>query len=786
MLAGANTQARGDGLLHGITHLRAAFFVLFLATLVAPTMASNVPRTFEEKGPDSQYTEKPELRISALQQVYEKGVYVFEGQVQLETAEWFLEADRVTYDSTTGDAQATGNVHYYHKIRGEQLWAEAATYNLRSGKGKFYRVRGITRAKVETRPGILTTENPFYFEAEWVEKLEDRYILHQAWVTNCDVPGPLWKVESTSVVIIPGSAVTAKNAIFRLKGVPLFYFPFYYKSLKRLPRKSGFLSPTVGNSSRLGRMVGVAYYWAFHRSYDLTYLPQLFSQRGFAHNLEVRGKPTQQAAFGASLYAVNDRGRLLPDGRRVKEGGAFFTLSGQARLGQGWHALANVNLLSSFRFRQAFTQTFNEAVFSQVSSVGVLSRDWQDASLDVVYSRLENFQSIREGDRVLIRKAPMAEFYVKDRTLNSPDSSLPAWFSMEASAGLLFRRQPLLVTRQFTDRLAAQPRLGTILRLGPVTVVPNASVRALHYGARLEAGKVTGEGLSQVAGELQVEVLPPALAKVFQGPAWFSYPIKHTVEPRLQFRLVRGFEDPTQVIRFDGTDLWVNTSEAEIGLINRLYARIHGVTREVLSWEVVHKRFFDPDFGNIVSTGYRNAYAPSLDLTPYAFLAEARSYSPVISKLKVQPVYWFSMHWRTDYDPLRGRIVNSSLSTDWRYGPYFVSIGHNQVRSVPIRALGANEFLGLSPNANQFRGLLGIGNSTRPGWSAAFSAIYDFRQGVMQFATTQVTYNTECCGFSVQYRRFSFGARHENQFRVAFTIANVGSIGTLRKNERIY
>ena len=56
----------------------------------------------------------------------------------------------------------------------------------------------------------------------------------------------------------------------------------------------------------------------------------------------------------------------------------------------------------------------------------------------------------------------------------------------------------------------------------------------------------------------------------------------------------------------------------------------------------------------------------------------------------------------------------------------------------------------------------------------------------MQFATTQVTYNTDCCGWSVQYRRFSFGMRHENQFRVAFAIANIGSFGTLKKQERLF
>jgi len=56
----------------------------------------------------------------------------------------------------------------------------------------------------------------------------------------------------------------------------------------------------------------------------------------------------------------------------------------------------------------------------------------------------------------------------------------------------------------------------------------------------------------------------------------------------------------------------------------------------------------------------------------------------------------------------------------------------------------------------------------------------------MQFATTQVNYNTDCCGFSVQYRRFSFGTRNENQFQVAFSVANLGSFGTLKKQERMF
>jgi LPS-assembly protein len=38
----------------------------------------------------------------------------------------------------------------------------------------------------------------------------------------------------------------------------------------------------------------------------------------------------------------------------------------------------------------------------------------------------------------------------------------------------------------------------------------------------------------------------------------------------------------------------------------------------------------------------------------------------------------------------------------------------------------------------------------------------------------------------VQYRRFAFGTRYENQFRVAFAISNIGTFGTLKRQERIF
>ena len=92
----------------------------------------------------------------------------------------------------------------------------------------------------------------------------------------------------------------------------------------------------------------------------------------------------------------------------------------------------------------------------------------------------------------------------------------------------------------------------------------------------------------------------------------------------------------------------------------------------------------------------------------------------------------------------------------------------------------------IAPPANQIVAQVGYGDPNRKGWNAALSTVYDFRLGYQQFAIIQVTYNTDCCGFSGEYRRFDFGAVNDTQYKFSFSIANIGTFGSLRKQERLF
>jgi len=743
------------------------------------------------------------FEITSVKQEVEGPLRKARGEVRLETAEMILWADEVDYNESTRYFEARGSVHFKHFERGEELWASKVEYFIEEEKGKFYDVTGETQMRIDARPGILTSTSPFHFQGKWAERLGARYVLYDGMITNCRMPRPWWTLRGPKFDIVPNDRALAYKATFRVRKFPLFYTPFFYKSLEQVPRRSGFLTPSIGNSTQRGRMLGYGYFWAINRSYDATYRGHYFSERGLAHHTEFRGKPRRGTEFHAQVFGVQDRGARVedvvpelveqPDGSqslecpgglsksgndcRRKEGGFSILASGVSDLGRGFIARGKLDYLSSLTFRQAFTETFYEAIVSEVHSVGSVTKQWSTYSLDLVFARMDNFQSAAEGDKIVIGKLPELQFSSRDRQIS--EKILPVWFSFESSAGLLRRTQPLFQTRRFTDRIDVQPTITTAFYWKGFHLVPSFSARQTRYGERFEEGRVESRNFNRGTRELFVDFVIPPLARVFKRKTFVGDQLKHVIEPRASFRTVSGMGvlDFEKIIRFDEAELLTNTTEIEISLTNRIYAKRKNQVWEALSWQLWQRRYFDRDFGGAVTQPGRNVVLSAIDLTPYAFLDRPRRYSPVVSVLRAAPIPGMGIEWRSDYDPLRGQIVNNSLTADVRRGNFFLSSGHTQVSSDPDH---------LSPSANQFRGAIGLGQPNHRGWNTGFNTAYDFRQGVMQYAIAQVTYNTDCCGLSFQYQRLNFGTQFRNDFRVAFAVANIGSFGTLKRQERIF
>jgi len=714
-----------------------------------------------------------EVIVDAEQQEADGPLRHLRGHAHLEMIDKKLDADEVDYDSDSGDAEVRGHVRYENFVDGTVIYCDHGKYNVNSETGIFYDVNGTSPAKIVSRPGFLTTNNPFYFEGKWAERLEDRYVVHEGFVTDCKVPKPWWRLTAPKFDIIPNDRAIAYHAVFHVRRLPLFYTPAYYKSLKKVPRQSGFMTPNIGRSSLYGGMFGLAYYWAINRSYDTFYRIQYFTQRGFAHTYDFRGKVTPGTDFNFSLYGVDDRG--IPVGDTVqKQGGLQFTFDGKSNLGDGWEARTEINYLSSFLFRQAFSQSFHEAIFSESHSVGFVTKHWSSFGFVADVDRDEEFQSTAPDDKIVIRKLPEIDFFSRDRQLLG--GSLPVYFSFDTSAGFFDRTQPTFQTRQFVNRVDLYPHLTSTFHWAGLNISAGFSVRETEYGSSMLNGKLAGQDLLRSAREFRLEIIPPALERIFQSPKWLGgEKVKHVIEPRIEYRWVGGIDDFNRIIRFDETDIMSNTNQVTLSVANRLYVKNKdGNVTEAFTWELSQSRYFDPTFGGAVLPGQRNVVDSSVDLDGFAFLNGPRNYSPVVSSLRFEHRVGFE--WRIDYDPLLRHISESTFNGNVRFSKYYISLGHSDVRTDPL----------VAPNSNQINGLISYGQQTRKGWNAALSLYYDYKRDVLVFMTTQLTYNTDCCGISIEYRRFNIGARDDTQYRVAFAVSNVGSFGTLRKQERIF
>jgi LPS-assembly protein len=709
------------------------------------------------------------------------------GGCRIVTQEEEVNADEIDFNTVTNTAYLRGHVHYQNFSKGDKVEALRGEYNLKTQEGIFYTVKGTSPAHGIYEPWLLRTTNPFYFEGEWAERHHDRYIVHNGFLTDCNLPKPWWTLHAPMFDVIPNDRAIAHNALFRLKKYPIFYLPAFYRPLGRKDRQSGFLTPNIGNSSVLGTMIGEGFYWAINRSYDATYRIQDFTSRGYAHTLDFRGKPTQKSDFDFELYGVNDRGLPLGNGQTLKEGGLQFDLVAKTELPDGWVGKLDLRYLSSYLFRQSFTQSFNEAIFSEVNSVGYLQRHWQDYTVNIGFERQQLFESIAPGDLVNIQKLPSVDFIGKDKEFLI--GSLPAWFSFDTNMSLLRRQEPTFQTSNVVHRENVEPHVMTAFHFKGFELVPGLEFHGTNWGDSLAATDVLNRvSLFRKAADVTVEFLPPSLERIFPAPKWLGQKIKHVIEPRVNYRYITGVDNFNNIIKFDETDFLSNTNQVKLSVINRFYLKNkQGQVNEFLDWEVAQERYFDPTFGGALVPGQPNVFSVTEDVTPFTFITRPRRYSPVDSILRVYAARGLDLDWRVDYDPVYQRFTNSIFYASYRVKQnYFISGGYRNLDPDPIIQAAFGPSATHPPYASQITTTLGYGGSLRKGWNAAVTAYYDLYKAQLEYFFFQATYNTDCCGFSLQARRFAFGTRNENQFLFSFTIANVGSFGTFRRQDRIF
>jgi LPS-assembly protein len=784
------------------------------------------------------------VTIEAIEQEKDGAIYKLRGKVKVDYGTYTIHADRATYNSDSGEVEAEGNLLLEGGPNNEHIEASRGKYNLQEETGRFEDAVGSVGFRLKSRRTVFTTTNPFFFTGRVVDKLgPDHYMVTDGTVTTCELPRPKWEFAAHRVNIEVGGHATIYHSNFRLEGIPILYFPFATHPLQKNPRESGFLIPSIGRSSTRGNTAGESIFWAINRSMDLLAGAEYFSKRGWAPDAEFRVRPTDNSFVDLTYYSVFDRGL---DG--VNQGGTEVRLNTEGEFTHNFRSVANIDYLSSYVFRLAFSDVFAQAVNSEVRSQAFLSNTTGGLFINGATSRYQDFQSTTPGDVITILHAPGGEISSVDQQL----WGTPFHGSFDADAEGLSRSEPGFRTAPLVGRFDLSPAISLPRLFRGWAFRPELALRDTIYTQQLvpaagtaltQVGTAVSNNLNRKSLEGSVELRPPAIDRIFDreilGRKW-----KHVVEPRIVYDYVTGVSNFDRVLRFDERDILSDTNEVEYSVVNRLYAKrtspreekcptdgmpaliVGGApapshipwerggtplansqastlqqtsqqpgsqhscsrqpdTREIVSWELAQKYFLDPTFGGTLVPGRSNVFTSTVDLTGIAFLTEPRHLSPLTSRLRIGTTRSSDLEWDADYDFLAGRMNSSTFLLNYHVGLFTVGAG-DAFLHVPGEITNTS----VAPAAvkfNQFRTVLGYGSANKRGFSGATNLGFDAELGQVQYGAVQLAYKWDCCGVDVEYRRFALASvRNENQYRFTFSLANVGAFGNLRRGERLF
>lgn len=542
-----------------------------------------------------------------------QSVYHFSGDVKMQRADQQLQADSVDYNNVSTDYDARGNVRYQEA---SQLLAASHM------RGNTNASRGIAD---DVRYQMLDSRgNGVAKQGHMLDAQHTRYSM--ATYSTCDVGHHLWEFRAKSIAINKDTGVgVARNATMRVGKVPFLYLPYISFPIDDR-RKSGFLYPTIGNTSRSGFEVSAPYYLNLAPNYDATLDPRIYSDRGDMLAGEFRYLlPRTHGQFNVE-YVPNDHGEN--DGLADTQGKSRYmvNIANSTALWPGWQFVGSYNHASDSSYLYDYGNGLSHtAVYTLTSNAAIVGGGkWWNASFGgTIYQNVNPFVT----DRVLpYNQLPYAKF--------SMDVPLSRWleFGMDTSAAA-FRKNGFVEGK----REDLYPYLAADFGASAWFVRPKVAYRYTAYQLdsgydRYGYGGLLGSGgvspFTQQSPSRALPIVSVDSGLIFdRSTSLFGNSYTQTLEPRLYYLYVpyRNQNNlplfDTNLMSFDywqlfspnqfsGADRQMNANNLTAALTTRLLDD-GGVERVSASIGQIH--YFTPQ--RVIGTDWvRSAYVAQLDV----------------------------------------------------------------------------------------------------------------------------------------------------------------------------
>jgi LPS-assembly protein len=227
---------------------------------------------------------------------------------------------------------------------------------------------------------------------------------------------PTWSIQASKVIQDKEHQVVYyRNAVIRIKGIPILYSPIFWHPDPDAPRRSGLLAPKLRYANRLGVSYEQPYLWAISPYADLVISPMFttevnpflnleYRQRFYSGALRMRLGYTYEKRFdGQGRYGdATSRSYILAEGK--------FQISDDWYWGFGAERVSDPTLFARYRIENIYRQrglftTDTQRLLSQIFTVR--QNDTSYLSMSAL-----SFQSLRvqQVGRTLVNFDPTNAF----------------------------------------------------------------------------------------------------------------------------------------------------------------------------------------------------------------------------------------------------------------------------------------------------------------------------------------------------------------------------------------
>jgi len=678
----------------------------------------------------------------------------------------------------------------------ERISADSLEFNIRTKLGTFYHATGSSQ--IEDNPRRPKPKNEFgtqeasvLFYGEKIEKIGYRkYRLSNGGFTTCIQANPRWTLTSGTVIINVNHYATLQNALFKVKGVPVFYLPVIFYPINKEDRATGILLPAYGTSTIRGNTINTAFYWAINRSQDSTFYYDWFSKTGSGYGADYRRTGLDASSAYLRFYRLNEKPVTYDNGAgglNSAPGRQSFQVNSTLvqAMPLNLKARARIDYFSSVDVQQTYNFNPLDASRSQRYIMGGITGNWGLFGAGVTTDRSEYFYNASSS--AISGAAPRLSFSKKE----SPLFGSPIYFSAGVEdAGLV--RQTVstdadsnrTVTDYGVNRFDVSPRIRFPFTKWPFFTI-NASLgwRFTRWNQSYDTstGAQVFVPINRKYFDMGARFSGPSFTRIFLTPnSGYAEKLKHTIEPWFSIGRTTFIDNLPYIVKTDTSDYtYGGTTQMQYGVDTRLYAKrkydgvVSASAEQVLTVGVRQTYYSDARAAT---------YDPNYQSNLYLGSAIPQKVSPIALNASATPTQTFRVAFQTEYNTYLNMFLSFGASGTYMMGNWATITGGWSKRNYNMGGYGLAALSHYFNSETKFHFFDNkIGGQVGFNWDV---------QG-KQFLQTRYVgyYNAQCCGFMIEYQAYDFSGLYyggwkppvpkDHRFSFGFSLAGIGTFSNI-------